>query len=353
MDLVRPNATSDSALVSTDVPEAVPAAYSSGTTYANNAIVSVLVSGTVYDVYKSLQSLNTNHAPASSPTWWVKVGRTYKAWDSGTTFSQGDIVNVVGTNYHHQFVSVANSNVNHDPVLDTAGTYWLDMGWNNRWALLDTSVSSQTTNWQTMSYTLSFSAFADTVAVLNTYAKQIRVEMTTVAEGVVFDETFEMLSDDGITDYEPYFFYPAVMKRDLIVVNIPQYLNYTIKVTWTAEGEEVRCGALICGLRSNIGATQYGASIGIRDFSTKEQNDFGDFFVVERAYSKRMNCTVYVYRENTDYVANLLADYRSTPLLFIGSNLYSSTAIFGFLKDWNEEIDLPITPCTMDVEGLT
>lgn len=61
--------------------------------------------------YESMFDLNLNNAPTANPAVWA-VGTTYAATNQ-----------VLGTDYRI-YSSVGNGNVGHNPVLDTAGTYW-------------------------------------------------------------------------------------------------------------------------------------------------------------------------------------------------------------------------------------
>jgi hypothetical protein len=50
--------------------------------------------------WQSLQASNTNHTPASSPTWWKEIGVEYiTAWDSDTTYNVGRYVTYGGVVY--------------------------------------------------------------------------------------------------------------------------------------------------------------------------------------------------------------------------------------------------------------
>ena len=114
------------------------------------------------------------------------------------------------------------------------------------------------------------------------------------------------------------------------------------------------CGACIIGLATNLGLTQYGAQVGIQDYSVKQRDDFGNYTVLERAFSKRGTFQVYVPAGMVDQTQTLLSSYRATPIVYIGSELYTSTMIYGFYKEFTQEIQYKnYTLCTLDIEGLT
>lgn len=116
----------------------------------------------------------------------------------------------------------------------------------------------------------------------------------------------------------------------------------------------VSCGAVIVGLSREIGGTAFGASLGITDFSIKQADDFGNLTVVERAYSKTGDFTVFVANTFVDTLQDLLARLRATPALYIGSDSFASSAIYGFFKEFSVAIPYPdFSVCTIQIEGLT
>lgn len=91
--IIKPMLVGDIALLSSNVPSTIQPTYASGTTYASGALAGTIV-GTVQSVYKSLQSGNIGHAPATSPLWWVPVGAVYAQFDPAVTYTIGDVVQI-------------------------------------------------------------------------------------------------------------------------------------------------------------------------------------------------------------------------------------------------------------------
>lgn len=348
MKVVRPLAVTSTVLTATNVSETPPAAYSAGTTYALNAKVSVL-SGFTYTVYRSLQAGNVGNTPASSPTWWEPTSTTYGEWASGTTYALGDRVIIAAT--HKQYESLQAANTNKAPA--TNPTWWLDLGATNAWKMFDESPTSQTVNKSSIACTFATSGRIDTVALLNLSGSSATVKMTDATDGVVFNQTYSLVSDSGITDWYAYFFEPIVRQTDLLVTGMPPYANSTIDVTVAEAAQDVEIGVCVLGLSRDIGSTQYGATVGIQDYSVKQTDDFGNYTVLERAYANRANFTVWMERGITSEVKNLLAQYRATPIVYVGSDSETSTIVYGFYKDFAVELSTPsYSVCTIEVEGL-
>jgi hypothetical protein len=142
--------------------------------------------------------------------------------------------------------------------------------------------------------------------------------------------------------------------QDLTVLDMPAYASSIVNVQLNAPGEQVKCGALLLGPFTDVGDTEYGATVGIQDFSVKQPDDFGNYFIVQRAFRKRAAFTVVIDAVRVDTLEQLLASLRATPTIYIGSDLYASTAVYGFFKDFTIEIAYAReSVCTLEIEGLT
>ena len=351
MKLIRPTVITD-AMLTSDVPEGAGTAWNSGTTYALNARVDV-TTGTVIDVYQSLQASNTNHAPASSPTWWRKVATTYAAWASGTTYAQNAIV--ISPTTHRRYQSVIASNVGHDPTAAGSSAYWTDIGPTNRWAMFDQGVGSKSQETGTIVVTLA-PGQVDSLVVLDTDAELVNVTMT-VSSSTVYNVTQSTnVGGNAITDWFLYFFEPIGKRNTVTFLDLPPYPSGVITVTFTGADPAgaVSVGTLIVGNALNIGSTEVGASVGIRDYSKKETDDFGVTTVVERAWSKRMELRCMLDTANVDTIQRELAKVRAIPCIWIGEDGFDSLTIYGFFADFSLDLAFPnISYCSLTIEGLT
>lgn len=297
--IVRPVTITNAILDSTDVPENDYAAYASGTTYALGDRV---IRSSTHKIYESLQNSNIGNIPENSPTWWVEVSAT------------------------------------------------------NAWKLFDDSNSSQTVQTGSMSYTLTPGQVINTVGALNLVANSIRIRLVDAVEGTVYDETTSLTSGLPNPDWYNYFFADVPRKDFHVATNLPAYVDADVIIDIEhAAGSDAKCGVLIIGYKAPVGGgIEYGTTVGIRDYSRKENDDWGETVLVKRAYSKWAEFPMSIASNEVDIVVNMLAAVRATPCLWIGSQDYSSTVIFGFYKDFNIVISYPrFSDCTIEVEGLT
>jgi hypothetical protein len=192
----------------------------------------------------------------------------------------------------------------------------------------------------------------DAVALVNVNAAEVQV-ISETDDGEVFNDTISLVSTDGITDWYAYFF-EDIVRRDKLVVALPPYVAQTVTVILTDAGGTVTIGTLILGQLKTLGVTVYGAGVGIDDFSRKETDDFGNYTIVERAFRDRNDLKVWCDTNRVDEIRRVLTGYRATPIVWIGSELFSSLLIFGFYKSFALDVSGPNKSyLTLEIEGLT
>jgi hypothetical protein len=279
----------------------------------------------------------------------------YAAYNAGTTYGLGDRAIYVIADTHWVVESLQAGNTGHTPTGATTDLWWLAISYTNRWKMFDGAIQSQTTDADEIIVSLaSATERIDSVALFNIDCATARVTVTDITDGLVYDETVSMTSPSGITDWYAYFFEPITRIADYVFTELPPYLNATIEITLSNAGENVLCGACVLGLSREIGGTQYGAQTGIQDYSIKQQDDFGNYVVLERAYNKRAVFQVQVENSLIDELQTILAGYRATPVVYVGTDLYASTIIYGFYKDFSTVISYPlISILSIELEGLT
>jgi len=282
----------------------------------------------------------------------------YTAWSATPSYALGDRVILVDENIHQVYeAATGTSNQNKSPAYSAnvgSAAFWLLVGNTNRWRMFDQSSSNQASMLSQMTLTLLPSARFDTLALLNVNAASVTVTQTSPTDGVVYNVTSSLVSPSGIQDWYDYFFEPIVRVTDFAITTLLPYADSSISITLDDNGGTVLLGELVLGLSRDIGFTQYGASVGIQDYSVKQTDAFGNAEIVERAYAKRGEFTVWVEPASVDELEFMLAGYRAAPALYLGSDSYTSTFIYGFYKAFDVVLTYPtFSICTISVEGLT
>jgi hypothetical protein len=296
MQVIKPIIFLDSQLISTTAVETYPT-YAAGTTYAINAFVVYL-----NKVYQSLQASNTGNTPGTSPTFW-------------------------------QYISVG-----------------------NKQAMFDSEVSTQTTATTSLTTVVAPAVIINSLAYLELQGTQLQVEVRDGAGGtIVYNKTIA-LDNTIILDWYMYFFEPYNPKTEVILSDVPPYLNARITTTLTgSSGSTVKIGSMIYGTVYKLGTTQYGVSSGIRDYSVKQTDDFGNTTFLQRAFSRRMEANVFMNNTALAFNQRLLTTLRAVPAVWIGSteDNFSPITVFGYYRDFNIDISYPtFSLCRIEIEGL-
>jgi DNA-binding beta-propeller fold protein YncE len=175
-----------------------------------------------------------------------------------------------------------------------------------------------------------------------------------MASGVeVYNNVYGAVINGAGGGWYGYFFGDKNRVSEMVELEMPLYADTLITVTLT-DPVRAMCGAVVIGSVRDIGEIEYGAEIGIQDYSMITINDFGDRSILERSYNKRGKFKLWLENTELDNIQNQLAEYRATPAVYIGTKLYGSTIIYGLYKNMNILIAYPSQSiCDIEINGLT
>lgn len=251
---------------------------------------------------------------------------------------------------HRIWESSQASNLNHDP--QTAGiAWWVDMGPTNRWGMFDDKVGTVSSATETMTVTLA-PGRADSLALLQVDAAEVTVTQR-VGATIITQRVIPMVETDGIENWFDYFFDPIRRTDFVTITDLPVYGESTIEITFDKNAGTVSCGICVVGLQSYLGETLASPSVGISDYSKKTIDEFGNASLTQRSFAKRIGARLIVQNADLDRVRAVLSAVRATPLVWIGSDQYSSMTVYGWYRDF--EIDIahkPFSYCTLNIEGM-
>lgn len=254
------------------------------------------------------------------------------------------------------YESLIGSNLNKQPDINL--TSWLDLGASNKTAMFDMQVNTQTTATTSLVVTFQPGIAFNSVSFLNLTGNSITITVKDQPTGsIVYTETVNLDNSSVIVfDWYSYFFEDFDFRTEVVFQNIPPYTDGTVTVTITgATGDTVTIGSTSVGTLIELGDTQYGLNYGIRDYSIKDTDEFGNTRFVQRAFSKRMSPKLLVLNTKLNYISKTLENLRATPTVYIAVDdpIYGGTIVYGFLKDWNIEINYPNhSMINLEVDGL-
>jgi len=276
----------------------------------------------------------------------------YAAWAVGTTYADGDRVIVTTPNIHTIYESEQGSNIGNDPTTDD-GTWWAVISSTNRWKMFNDVIQEQTIQTDGIDVTVEQGQVVTALSAVNVDCESIDVIMTDPIEGEIYNENFPMISYSGITNWYDYFFLAIERKSDLVVIGLPPYASADINVVFNGTGD-VKCGALVFGTALTIGDSQYGASFGIIDYSTKTVDAQGRTTITEGTYSDEADIDVVIETGRFAQVKKILTDLRNVPTVWVASEEAEGTLIYGYYREFNVLYSGPtVSMCTLSIEGLT
>lgn len=268
------------------------------------------------------------------------------AWSAATAYTAGQRVSRVAR--HEIYQRLVSGTTATAPESDT--TNWVLVSSMNRWRMFDKANETQTSANDQIVVVIKPGQLVDSLAFENLDADSIRVYV----RGTVYDQTLQ-LKTRSVTDWYSYFFEPYTYKKSAVFNGLPMLTTNEIVVVIRKAALVAKVGTLVVGLSRAIGYAEPGASVGIIDYSKKETDQFGTTNVVKRSYSKRMNVAVIIENNDLDSVQELLAEYRATPVMWVGAgNLYSALVVYGYYRSFDIVIAYPTqSRCNLEIEGLT
>ena len=274
---------------------------------------------------------------------------TETIWSAGT-YNTG-VERYKGTTLYRVIASPSTSD---DPTVGVLADppTWESLGAINQWAMFDGVVGTQTSRATPIDVTINNAAVINAIAVLNMSAERILVTVTDSIDGEVYRNEVE-LADIGVPDWWEWFFLPYEYIQDISFTDLPAYSAADINVVLTLTGGTAKCGECIVGMAQTLGTTQYGTTVGLLDYSKKTTDDFGNFIVQDRAFSKRVDFDVIIETSQVSFLQKLFARYRSVPLLWIGDDTIEATIIYGFYRNFAVVLSNPsLSALNITVEGL-
>lgn len=273
----------------------------------------------------------------------------YPVWSGSTAYAKAARVILSSRVYE---ALIANTNVNPSSTATTPAT-WLDLGVTNRWKMFDDKMSSYTENPESIVVQVTPGKPVGAMAFFGVDAAIAYLKVIDPYEGIIFESQISTVSTDGVNDWYDYFFSPVETTEDFVVADVPAGSHSTLEIRLEKPGGIARVAAVIMGQVAELGIALYGTSIGIIDYSKKEVDEFGNYEIIERGFSKRVEFDVEVDTKRLSSVQRKLAKYRARPLVWIGEPSYESTVVYGYYRDFNLVIADPMfSTGTITVEGL-
>lgn len=243
------------------------------------------------------------------------VNETYIEWTVAATFSKDEYCIYEDVIYQ----SIASENSGNKPP----SVFWITKGSVNKKRVLDRYLSTQTQC--NDSLTIKINTFKiDTLALFEVDATEVIIKYTIA--GVLKEETHSMYKSLS-KDWKSWFYLTPIVSRQLIL-DIPLSFNMDIEITFVRAGAKAGIGRIIAGMKEDMGLTLLNVILEKRDYEGYLADDIGTY-ASETPLTNYLSFEVTIERELVDTVFNRLSYLASKERLFIGTNTYSSTVVYG------------------------
>jgi hypothetical protein len=286
---------------------------------------------------------------------------TTGAWNSGTTYATGQQAHSPIT--HRVYESLKDNNTNHDPTVlanrTTAtgvGTWWLDIGPTNRFAMFDTLISSQTSGASPLVVTLRPGPF-NGFALFGLDGDTIAAEVRDAPGGNVIYTTGGDVPLEGSmpADYYEYFFTPFKPQTQFVEDGLQPYGSAEIKVTIKKGTGNAKIGMFSIGDLKPLGIPESNSSFEPRTYSYISEDAFGNTTIKKRPSAVNLSLQIKVAIEDVDDIDQTVQNLLGTPVAVVGSNaqFHTKLSTFGLVSGRMDYSTYPDRTLQLTVKGFT
>lgn len=236
----------------------------------------------------------------------------------------------------------------------TNGLHWARVNSTNKFRMFDSSNASQSSEADSMIVEVRPTGVFNALFLGNINCATVQVVVKDSSDVTQYDQTYSGVEASFDSSFYSWYFDPIERKSDIFLSDIPNLLNPRFTLTFLAANDTVLVGVCSPCLVRDIGATQYGIKIGIRDYSVKTVDSYGNSVLTPGAYSRKVSLLTVVDNTSVDALLSILDTYRATAVIYIGTESYTSSFVFGWFNDYNLEIAYPAESLlSFDLEALT
>jgi hypothetical protein len=279
---------------------------------------------------------------------YSNVPITETAYSGTATYALNAIVYDPATYLMYQSIIATNTG---KALTDT--TSWVPTNTSvNRRQMFDQYNNTQTSNAEEIIVVLSPQAIAQGVYIGNADASDVRISCYDPTEGLVYQETQNLLISDSGSSFYSWCFKRIRKKSYAVSVQLPPYRSGLVTIALKKPGGTPKCGMCVLGLLVDIGLAQYGLSREIKDYSTVNFNFDGTSNVVKRNFAKIMDVDVIIDNDMIDGVIESLEGYRQKPVAWIGTAAYGSACLYGTYTSFKNVIQYPTqSAMSLQIQG--
>lgn len=239
---------------------------------------------------------------------------------------------VIVPDTHDVWQSVADNNIGSTPG---ASNKWLRVGAVNRWRAFDDAINTQTSKSESITYRIKPGKAVTAVSALNlTGATSMRVRVIDPVFGELANQTQRLGRRSLKVGWWSFWFGERQAPTQAHFLQLPGLPSAEVEITIEG-GDHLAVGVILIGVQRLFSlGVKMGARVGIQDFSQKKRSEFGNLLIQEGSFADRAGFSMLLRAKEVDAFKAFCKTVRATPCLWIGSNRYESTTIYGIYKNF-------------------
>lgn len=257
-------------------------------------------------------------------------------WEVGQTIAVGDERRYEGGNGIHWIVvaiQAHTTSLSNAPTGINTDPFWQYKFDTNPWRMFDQSSTSRTLVADELDVTIAFTKAVNAIALTGLQGSSVYVEQRDINGNVIYTRTVSLVVTSTIYDAYTYFFEPLDRTGTLLLTDLVLAYLSTIRIVVTNNTGDAGCSNVIVGRLEQSGMTEYGMKIGIRDYSVKETDDFGNTILTRRTFKSTLTVTTLIRKELSSGLRKKFNELRATPVFYIADSADESTQIYGYYQD--------------------
>lgn len=278
----------------------------------------------------------------------IEVG--IPVWTLGQSYALGVEVQIGS-----DIVKSLKANNTDIPVAETTTLSWSFERKTNYKRMFDNSMSSYTSNSNTIEYELTTNDI-DVVAFFGLEATTVSVELRGYNNILLYSKQTDLYTRP-VTAWDNWTTLRPEFRKSAFFRDIPFVWNATLKITIINLNGTAKCSHCVYGMSRDLGVTLADPKpiSSIRNLIDKSRQADGSIKTENSMTYKRVVANVLLGTSRADVVQNFLEVYTVTPALFVADEREGGIdclAIFGIYKDFDMPIGLDNTEYQLEIEGV-
>jgi hypothetical protein len=273
-------------------------------------------------------------------------------YDALTTYATGE--RVILAAQHKVYESAIDSNLGNDPAAGN-GTNWIEVYATKPWRVFDDTATAVVEQAGTISYTIAPQQLVRGVALIGVSALVATVKVLDGSDVVMATETMYLADYSEMVDALAMVLVEPKQKEIAVFEKVICQPGHKLEITIGNGSGQVGVREIVIGDSFTVGISQFGAEVGIDDYSDSSRDDYGNLTIVQRGYSDTVRIPVAVRTDDVARVKRRLTALRARYALyyFTADGNDFGTTIYGKFKSLKLNLSGPqYSEYDVEIEGI-